>query len=180
MKLKNNKFHLFHISVSREKKNQNAVKESHSRSLNMVVGPNVGKLQTRETAMQQFFYKYVGRLLYLKFKTTKSWLKAVTKQLCIHKIKQQQLSSLDLSPTALTHPGSSLLIWKVLGSTLKETTKLYSSSGLCDSACETAIKIIKNSEMTEIFRNQLHPICNRYADSIKIIFHSLKAGQQES
>lgn len=46
-------------------------------------------------------------------------------------------------PTALTHPGSSLFIWKGLGSTLQETTKLYSGSGLCDSACESAVKIIK-------------------------------------
>lgn len=59
--------------------------------------------------------------------------------LCTHKINQ--LSSLDLGPTAFTHPDSSLLNWKGLGSTLEETTKLYSS--FCDSACEIVIKIMK-------------------------------------
>lgn len=116
----------------------------------------------------------------MKFQDTKSSMKTASRQLCIHEIEQQRLSSLDFTgpgPTALTHPGSSLLICKGLGSTLQETTKLYSGFGLCDSACEVATKIIKSSEMTQILRNQLRTICNGYADSLKIRFHSLKAGQ---
>lgn len=84
--------------------------------------------------------QHVGTSLHVQCNSTKSWLKAATMQLCIHQTNQQQLSSLDLGPTALTHPGSSLLIWKGLSSTLQETTKLYSNSGFCDSAFEIARK----------------------------------------
>lgn len=133
---KNNQLHLLHGSVSTEQQSKCSegllleITDSGCRTMKY----SQGRLQCSR------LHKYVGRLLHVKFKSTKSWLKAATTQLCIHKINQQQLSSLDLGPTALTHPGSSLLIWKGLGSTLQETTKLYSSSGLCDSACEIARK----------------------------------------
>lgn len=133
---KNNQLHLLHGSVSREKQSK------CSEGLLLEITDRGCRLWSTAKAdcNAADFTSYVGRLLHVKFKNTKSWLKAATTQLCIHKINQQQLSSLDLGPTALTHPGSSLLIWKGLGSTLQETTKLYSSSGLCDSACEIARK----------------------------------------
>lgn len=49
------------------------------------------ELQTRDCNTTHFF-KYVGRLLYMKFKDTKSWMKIVSRQLCIHKIEQRWLS----------------------------------------------------------------------------------------
>lgn len=147
---------------------EDAVKESCWSPLSVAVGQECsqGRLQCSR-----------GRSLHVKFNSTKSCLKALTAQLCIHKINQQQLRSLDLGPLL------TLAAHDLFG---KDWVQPYRRQQSCMQALASVTLLVrllenhKSSEMTQIFRNQLHPICNGYADFRKIIFHSLKASQQES
>lgn len=136
----------------------------------MAVGPYVGKPQAKEIAMQKALCKQVGRLVHLKSKNTKSWLKAVTVQLCIHRTEQPRLHSLDLLGLALL-PSLTLT-----ARYLFEKTNWFNPTGDNQAVFRLwplwlsswdCCKGHKSSEMTQIFRNQLHLICNGYAGSIK-------------